>query len=76
MKEPSVYAGPHTINLKISDMQGKFGVYNISVTVCDCSVTPNCQSRRETATKAASGAIGVVFATLFLLLCKKLIRCL
>nr|XP_046241227.1 cadherin-like protein 26 [Scatophagus argus] len=66
VKEPGVYAGHHTIDVKISDMQGEFGVYNISVTVCDCSVTPNCQ-RRVAATKAA-GAVGVVFASLFLLL--------
>ncbi|XP_010753854.3 cadherin-like protein 26 [Larimichthys crocea] len=68
VKEPGVYAGPYTIVLKISDLQGKFGVYNINVTVCDCSVTPNCRIRRNTATKAATGAIGIVFASLFLLL--------
>ncbi|XP_044079630.1 cadherin-like protein 26 [Siniperca chuatsi] len=68
MKEPSVYPGPHTIDLKISDMQGEFGVYSLSVTVCDCSVTPNCRGRRVASTKAAFGAIGIVFASLFLLL--------
>ncbi|XP_041807656.1 cadherin-like protein 26 [Chelmon rostratus] len=67
VKEPGVYAGPHTIDLKISDMQGQFGIYKISVSVCDCSVTPGCRSRRETAT-TASGAIGIVFASLLLLL--------
>lgn len=70
-----MYAGPYTIVLKISDLQGKFGVYNINVTVCDCSVTPNCRIRRNTATKAATGAIGIVFASLFLLLCKNLNHC-
>uniref|UniRef100_A0A3Q1D214 Cadherin domain-containing protein n=1 Tax=Amphiprion ocellaris TaxID=80972 RepID=A0A3Q1D214_AMPOC len=69
--ESDVYAGPHTVDLKISDMQGQFGVYNLSVTVCDCTVIPNCQSRRDTAMKAASGALGVVFASLFLLICKE-----
>ncbi|XP_051272508.1 cadherin-like protein 26 [Dicentrarchus labrax] len=68
VKEPDVYSGPHTIKLRISDMQGEFGIYNISVTVCDCSVTSNCRSRRDTATKAAFGAIGIAFASLFLLL--------
>ncbi|XP_034387957.1 cadherin-like protein 26 [Cyclopterus lumpus] len=66
VKEPSVSAGPHTIDLKISDMQGVFGVYSLSVTACDCSVTSNCRSR--TATKAVSGAMGIVFALLLLLL--------
>lgn len=72
VKDPSVYSGLHKINLKISDIQGEFGVYIISVSVCDCSVTANCWSRRGTAMKAASGAIGVVLATLVLLLCKRL----
>lgn len=76
VKEPDVYAGPHTIDLKISDMQGEFGIYRLNVTVCDCSVTPDCRSLRGTATTAASGAIGVAFASLFLLLCKKLNHCL
>ncbi|KAK9529448.1 hypothetical protein VZT92_013539 [Zoarces viviparus] len=68
VKKPNVMAGPHTIYLKISDMQGKFGACNLSVTVCDCSVRSDCRSRGGTATKAAFGAIGVVFASLFLLL--------
>uniref|UniRef100_A0A3Q1FVE7 Cadherin 27 n=1 Tax=Acanthochromis polyacanthus TaxID=80966 RepID=A0A3Q1FVE7_9TELE len=72
LRYSDVYAGPHSVDLKISDMQGQFGVYNLSVTVCDCTVIPNCQSRRDTAMKAASGALGVVFASLFLLLCKEL----
>ncbi|XP_040890662.1 cadherin-like protein 26 [Toxotes jaculatrix] len=68
VKEPGVYAGPYTIDLKISGMQGEFGVYNISVTVCDCSVIANCRTRRGTATRAGSGAVGVAFVSLFLLL--------
>lgn len=76
VKQPGVYAGPYTINVKISDLQGEFGVYNLSVTVCNCSVTPTCRTQRKTATKAASGAIGIVFASLLLLLCKKQAHCL
>uniref|UniRef100_A0A3B4VE23 Cadherin 27 n=1 Tax=Seriola dumerili TaxID=41447 RepID=A0A3B4VE23_SERDU len=56
----------------ISDLQGEYGVYNLSVTVCDCSAMANCRTHREGATRATSGAVGVVFASLFLLLCKKL----
>ncbi|KAK2862497.1 hypothetical protein Q5P01_002030 [Channa striata] len=59
VKQPGVYAGSHTIDLKISDLQGQSGVYNLSVMV----------TQRNTATKAASGALGIVFASLFLLLC-------
>ncbi|XP_040015002.1 cadherin-like protein 26 [Xiphias gladius] len=68
VKEPGVYAGPHTIDLKISDMQGQSGVYNLSLTVCDCSGAASCRTRRDAAPRAASGAIGLVFASLFLLL--------
>uniref|UniRef100_A0A3Q4I4G8 Cadherin 27 n=1 Tax=Neolamprologus brichardi TaxID=32507 RepID=A0A3Q4I4G8_NEOBR len=42
VKEPGVSSGQHTIHLKISDMQGAFKVYNLSVTACGCTVTPNC----------------------------------
>ncbi|KAK2914709.1 hypothetical protein Q8A73_005303 [Channa argus] len=59
VKQPDVNAGSHIIDLKISDMQGQFGVYNLSVTV----------TQRNIATKAASGAFGIIFASLFLLLC-------
>lgn len=72
VKEPGVYADSHTIRLKICDMQGKFGVYNVTVTVCDCSVTPDCRTSRQTATKAAFGAIGIVIAALAILLGTKL----
>nr|XP_019942004.1 PREDICTED: cadherin-like protein 26 [Paralichthys olivaceus] len=68
VKEPGLYAGHHTIELKIYDMQGEFGHYNFSVTVCDCSVTANCQSQRNTASAAHFGALGIVFASLLLLL--------
>uniref|UniRef100_UPI003AABCAE9 cadherin-like protein 26 n=1 Tax=Centroberyx gerrardi TaxID=166262 RepID=UPI003AABCAE9 len=67
-KEPSVYAGPHTVELKISDMQGQFAVCNLSVTVCDCSGTHNCRSSRATVTQVGYGAMGIVFASLFVLL--------
>lgn len=71
MKEPGVYSGPHTVDVKISDMQGQFAVYNLSVTVCDCSVTPNCRHPQSTATTAAPGALAIVFASLLLIMCKK-----
>lgn len=52
-------------------MQGQFGISNLSVTVCDCSLTPNCRNHKDAEIQAASGAIGIIFASLFLLLCKK-----
>lgn len=71
VKEPAVYAGEHTIELKISDMQGKFGIHKVSVIVCDCTVTLMCQSKRLTATKDFSGAVAVVCASMLLLLGKQ-----
>ncbi|XP_071350316.1 cadherin-like protein 26 [Trachinotus anak] len=68
VREPGVFAGPHTIDVKISDLQGKFGIYNLSVTVCDCSATANCRTRQGATTRAAFGVLGIVFASLFLLL--------
>ncbi|XP_063766564.1 cadherin-like protein 26 isoform X2 [Eleginops maclovinus] len=69
VKEPGVYSGPHTIDVKISDMQGQFAVYNLSVTVCHCSERPNCRGPRSTATTAAPEALAIVFASLLLIMC-------
>ncbi|KPP79315.1 hypothetical protein Z043_101111, partial [Scleropages formosus] len=68
VKESTVYSGTHMLQLKISDAQGHFSVQNLSVTVCDCSVTPNCWLRRSTGSRVDSSAIGVIFAALFILL--------
>ncbi|XP_029102787.1 cadherin-like protein 26 [Scleropages formosus] len=68
VKESTVYSGTHMLQLKISDAQGHFSVQNLSVTVCDCSVTPNCWLRRSTGSRVDSSAMGVIFAALFILL--------
>ncbi|KAM4588696.1 cadherin-like protein 26 [Odontesthes bonariensis] len=75
VKEPGVFVGLHTIDLKISDTQGMYGVYNLSVVVCDCSATPNCRSRTDTTSKVAHGAVGMVLASLILLLLAVVISC-
>lgn len=72
VKEPAVYAGPHTLELKIFDQQGQFAIHNLYVTVCDCSVTPNCQQSRASVKQMSSGAIGIIFLSFFVLLCKRL----
>lgn len=74
VKEAGVYAGKHTIDLKISDLQEVSAVYNLSVTVCDCLVTPNCRSKNSS-TKAAFGAVGIALASLLLFLSKDWSRC-
>ncbi|XP_076012973.1 cadherin-like protein 26 [Genypterus blacodes] len=68
VREPGVYSGPHTVDVRISDLQGQFATHTLSVTVCDCSVTPNCQSSRHIVTKVGSGALGIVFVSLLLVL--------
>ncbi|XP_028302574.1 cadherin-like protein 26 isoform X2 [Gouania willdenowi] len=68
LKKSSVYAGPHVIRLKIYDIQGMFGVYDLNATVCDCSVTRDCRIHRITVTKAHPAAIGIALASLLLLL--------
>ncbi|KAM8867958.1 cadherin-like protein 26 [Synchiropus picturatus] len=68
VKQSAVFPGPHRITLKISDMQGRFGVYNLSVIVCDCSVTPHCRNHHQSATKSVTGAAVVALASLSLLL--------
>lgn len=67
VKEPAVYAGPHKVRLKVCDLQGQFGIYDLNVTACNCSITPDCRILRVTA-RASSGAIGVAFAALLFLL--------
>ncbi|XP_060898385.1 cadherin-like protein 26 isoform X2 [Labrus mixtus] len=68
VKDPGVYPGNHTVDLKVSSLQGEFSVYSLKGTVCDCSVTPNCRSRRDASTNIALGALGIMFASLFLFL--------
>lgn len=68
VKEANVYAGVHSVTLKINDLQGKFGLYDIKVFVCNCVSNSNCERRGVTVT--ASGAIIVTFATLLSFLCK------
>ncbi|XP_005450276.1 cadherin-like protein 26 isoform X2 [Oreochromis niloticus] len=68
VKEPGVYPGQHTIHLKISDMQGAFKVYNLSVTACDCTVTPNCQIRQNSEIKVGPYALCIIISSLLLLL--------
>uniref|UniRef100_A0A3Q3BFP0 Cadherin-like protein 26 n=2 Tax=Kryptolebias marmoratus TaxID=37003 RepID=A0A3Q3BFP0_KRYMA len=67
VKELNVQAGFHTLELKISDLQGQYGVYSLNVTVCTCSVTRNCRSR-SSPTTAGWGAAGIAFLSLVLLL--------
>ncbi|KAK7907442.1 hypothetical protein WMY93_016054 [Mugilogobius chulae] len=68
VKESGVFVGPHKVSVRILDMQGHFGIYSLSVIVCDCSLAPNCRIRRENAIAGSSGAVGLVIFALLLLL--------
>lgn len=63
-----MHGGVYNVTLKIADLQGKFGLYDIEVFVCDCVTNSNCERRGVSVT--ASGAIIVAFATLLSFLCK------
>ncbi|XP_042070831.1 cadherin-like protein 26 isoform X5 [Haplochromis burtoni] len=68
VKEPGVSSGQHTIHLKISDMQGAFKVYNLSVTACGCTVTPNCRIRQKSEINIGPYALCIIICSLLLLL--------
>ncbi|XP_048877561.1 cadherin-like protein 26 isoform X2 [Brienomyrus brachyistius] len=68
IKEEAVYAGSHNLLLKISDAQGEFLQQNLTMTVCDCSTVPNCHARRVISVTPGGGTVGIVIASLFLLL--------
>ncbi|KAM8757249.1 cadherin-like protein 26 [Acanthopagrus schlegelii] len=68
VKEPSVHVGIHTLVLNISSKQGEYAVYDIRVTVCSCSVEPNCTSSRNIRTQAGPVAIIIMLAPLLLVL--------
>lgn len=74
VKEPDVYAGRHEVRLKISALQGESAIYTISVIVCDCSLSRDCQSRRASGTRVSFSAVGIVLAALLLPPGKKLSR--
>ncbi|XP_067228421.1 cadherin-like protein 26 [Chanodichthys erythropterus] len=66
VKEHSVYSGQHQFQIKISDQQGLYSIQNLSVTVCDCSIAPNCHVKM--ARKAQMGPVAawmVILAVLF-----------
>uniref|UniRef100_A0AAV2M629 Cadherin domain-containing protein n=1 Tax=Knipowitschia caucasica TaxID=637954 RepID=A0AAV2M629_KNICA len=68
VKESTVFVGPHTLSLKVLDLQGQFGIHSLRVTVCDCSLAPNCRTRRESTLAASSVVVGLVFLALLVLL--------
>uniref|UniRef100_A0A9J8AQ29 Cadherin 26, tandem duplicate 2 n=1 Tax=Cyprinus carpio carpio TaxID=630221 RepID=A0A9J8AQ29_CYPCA len=57
VKENKVFSGHHLLQIKISDQQGLYSIQNLTVTVCDCSITPNCHVKMVS--KARMGPVAV-----------------
>ncbi|XP_015220246.2 cadherin-like protein 26 isoform X2 [Lepisosteus oculatus] len=70
IKESDVFSGVYEVSLKIFDKQEQYSIQNLTVTVCDCvsSGPANCRFRKSPATQMGGSAIGIIFASLFLLL--------
>ncbi|XP_036447382.1 cadherin-like protein 26 [Colossoma macropomum] len=68
VKESTVHSGVHELQIKVSDTQGLSQTQNLSVTVCDCTSTPNCHLRRSSGAQVGSAAIGIMVFALLLLL--------
>ncbi|XP_017160453.1 cadherin-like protein 26 isoform X2 [Poecilia reticulata] len=52
-----VPAGRYTLGVKVSDLQGAYGIYKLNVTVCSCLVVPHCRIRNSAI--SSSGAVGI-----------------
>nr|XP_055039585.1 cadherin-like protein 26 isoform X1 [Misgurnus anguillicaudatus] len=65
VKHKNVYPGMYTLTVKISDKQGISFLQNLTVSACDCSVSPSCLVQRNTQKKVGTGVIGTaIFASL------------
>ncbi|KAK7131874.1 hypothetical protein R3I93_018440 [Phoxinus phoxinus] len=71
VKENSVYSGHHLLQIKILDQQGLSSIQNLSVTVCDCSIAPNCHVRMTRVAKMGPAAAWIIVLTvlIFIAMC-------
>ncbi|XDV45491.1 hypothetical protein PO909_013581 [Leuciscus waleckii] len=71
VKEHSVYSGHHLLQIKISDQQGLSSIQNLSVTVCDCSIAPDCHVRMTRMAQMGPAAAWIVVLTvlIFIAMC-------
>jgi len=66
VKEHSVYSGHHLLQIKILDQQGLSSIQNLSVTVCDCSIAPNCHVRMAGMAQMGPAAAWIVVLTVLI----------
>ncbi|XP_016098104.1 cadherin-like protein 26 isoform X2 [Sinocyclocheilus grahami] len=67
VKEKRVYSGHHLLQIKISDQQGFHSIQNLTVTVCDCSITPNCHVRMLSQAQMGSVAAWMIVLAILIL---------
>ncbi|XP_016418702.1 B-cadherin-like [Sinocyclocheilus rhinocerous] len=67
VKENNVFSGYHLLQIKISDQQGFYSMQNLSVTVCDCSITPNCHVRMVSQARMGPVAAWIVALAVLIL---------
>ncbi|XP_051515753.1 cadherin-like protein 26 [Myxocyprinus asiaticus] len=71
IKEGVVHTGDHELTLKISDNQGQFSLQTLTVRVCDCTITAECNT-----IKLNIIAIVVIVISILILLGTLLMACL
>ncbi len=67
VKEKPVYSGHHLLQIKISDQQGFYSIQNLTVMVCDCSITPNCHVRMVSQARMGPVATWMVVLAILIL---------
>ncbi|XP_073679437.1 cadherin-like protein 26 [Garra rufa] len=67
VKENRVFSGHHLLQIKISDQQGFYLIQNLTVTVCDCSITPNCNAKMVSKTRIGPIAAWLVALAVLML---------
>ncbi|XP_016331303.1 cadherin-like protein 26 [Sinocyclocheilus anshuiensis] len=67
VKENNVFSGYHLLQIKISDQQGFYSMQNLSVTVCDCSITPDCHVRMVSQARMGPVAAWIVALAVLIL---------
>uniref|UniRef100_A0A4W4DS53 Cadherin domain-containing protein n=1 Tax=Electrophorus electricus TaxID=8005 RepID=A0A4W4DS53_ELEEL len=70
VKENTVYSGVYKVPIKTSDNQGRYAIQNLTVTVCDCTISASCHLRRMSGSHIAFSAMGIIVLAALLLLGK------
>ncbi|TRZ00221.1 hypothetical protein DNTS_031788, partial [Danionella cerebrum] len=68
VKEKMVHSGHHLLRIKISDQQGVFHIQNLSVSVCDCTLSATCHLRMVLTTQMGPTASLIMTLAVLLLI--------